>query len=803
MKQVLSEKLSPSTLKKINEIFTNEISSGNYEDKKINHTHIIDAEYFCSDGSIVCAPMHISFMRDEGSNTIGLLCTSVGTTDTHEEQVRLQASEISYRRLFESSGDGILILDAETGIIEDINPYLIKMLGCPKEDLAEKMIWEIAAFRDIVANKENFLELQSKEHIRYENIPLIAADGRQIDVEFVSNVYMADNKKVIQCSIRDISDRIRMENEINRERSMAKIYFDTANIMFIVINRDETVKSLNNKACEILGINKNDIIGMNWFDNFVPKSSVAEIRSVFDKIIKGEIKALRFYENPIVTSKGQERLISWHNSVLQNETGNIIGIICSGNDITGCRNAEKALMESEAKYSSYIKNAPNGVFVFDETGNFLEVNKAASDITGYSTDELLHMKIPDIIAKESLDEGGLHIEKIAEHSTSSGSIHCKHKDGSNRWLAADAVKLPSGRYLGFAKDITEEKHMESELLHLGYHDKLTGLYNRRFFEEELRRLDTERNLPISIVMGDVNGLKLINDSFGHATGDKVLIRTAKLIKKACRSDEIVARLGGDEFIIILPKTNRIKSVLVIDRIKSLVSKEKIAGIKLSISFGVDTKDNTDQKISEVYANAENLMYRHKIFEHLSMRSETIDIIMNALFEKSSRESHHSNRVSRICESFALKLGASTDEAKQIRLAGLVHDIGKISIDEKILNKTKPLDSAEWVELRKHPEAGWRILSSAKEFLELAQFILEHHERWDGTGYPKGLKGIEISKEARIIAICDSFDAMTSKRNYKKERSTEDALIEIKKGSGTQFDPDLVDAFISQESLYNL
>ena len=516
-------------------------------------------------------------------------------------------------------------------------------------------------------------------------------------------------------------------------------------------------------------------------------------------MIAGRLDTFRFYESLIVGANGQQRLISWHNSILRDKAGEIIGIICSGNDITERRKAENELKESEIKHRSYIENAPNGVFVLDKTGHFLEANKAMSDITGYSIDKLLQIKISDILAKESLNDGSMFIENLIEKSNSNGSLQYKHKDGSTRWLAVDAVKLSENDFLGYAKDITEEKAIESELLHLGYHDKLTCVYNRRFFEEELRRLDTERNLPLSIIMGDVNGLKLINDSFGHSIGDKVLIKTAELIKKACRSDEIVARLGGDEFVIILPKTDNTKSTIVVDRIKSLFCKEKIAGIELSVSFGIDTKKNIEQKISEVFANAENHMYRHKIFVHSSMRSETIDIIMNALFEKSSRESLHSKRVSKICEAFALKLGVSADEAKQIRIAGLVHDIGKISIDETILNKVKPLNVQEWAEIKKHPEAGWRILSSAKEFLELAQFILEHHEWWDGTGYPKGLKGKEISLEARIISVCDAYDAMTSNRSYKKDLGQEYALKEIKNCAGTQFDPYIVDSFISQIS----
>ena len=203
-------------------------------------------------------------------------------------------------------------------------------------------------------------------------------------------------------------------------------------------------------------------------------------------------------------------------------------------------------------------------------------------------------------------------------------------------------------------------------------------------------------------MADVNGLKFINDSFGHATGDTVLTKTAEVIRKTCRGDDIVARLGGDEFVIILPKTDPSKTRQIVNRIESRASKEKIAGVKLSISIGYDTKDNSEQNISDILENAENHMYTHKIFERASMRSEAIDIVMNTLFEKSSRESLHSKRVSKLCESIAVKMNLDMDDVKQIRIAGLIHDIGKIGIEDTVLNKSEKLNDHEWEEIRKHP-----------------------------------------------------------------------------------------------------
>ena len=351
--------------------------------------------------------------------------------------------------------------------------------------------------------------------------------------------------------------------------------------------------------------------------------------------------------------------------------------------------------------------------------------------------------------------------------------------------------------VGTIQDITDRKKKEEEILYLSYHDQLTGFYNRRFYEEELKRLDTEKNLPITIVMGDVNGLKLINDSFGHIMGDEFLKKIAGVIKKGCRADDIITRLGGDEFVIILPKTNGFEAEKVIKRIKDLALEEKVGSLDISISFGYGTKTNEEENIQEVFKNAEDHMYKHKIYESSSTRSKTIDLIMNTLYEKNKREMLHSKRVSEICEAIATKMNFDKDDSNRIRIAGLMHDIGKIGIDEKILNKPEKLNNDEWTEMKRHCEIGYRILSSVNEFSEIAVYVLEHQEYWNGKGYPRGLKGEEISMKARIIAIADAFDAMTSHRTYGKTMSEDEAINEIRRCSGTQFDPTIARVFIEK------
>ncbi len=348
-----------------------------------------------------------------------------------------------------------------------------------------------------------------------------------------------------------------------------------------------------------------------------------------------------------------------------------------------------------------------------------------------------------------------------------------------------------------AKNAIELMKRNIEISYLSYHDFLTELYNRRFCEEEIKRINTSRNLPISIIVGDINGLKLINDTFGHDEGDKLLKKAAATIQSACRIDDIIARWGGDEFIILLPKTKKEEAEEVVNRIKNLFAEEQVNGIQGSISFGWDTKQTMDEEIAKIFKNAEDYMYRNKTCENESVRSRMINTIINTLHEKSPREELHSKRVSELCQDIGKEIGLSELEIRILKVGGLLHDIGKIAIEECILNKREKLTEKEWSEIRRHPEIGYRILSSSHEMQELADYVLAHHEKWDGTGYPKGLKGESIPRIARIIAIADSYDAMTNERPYRKALSEEKVINEIRKNAGLQFDPEIAKLFVEK------
>ncbi|MEL7654632.1 MAG: diguanylate cyclase [Bacillota bacterium] len=338
---------------------------------------------------------------------------------------------------------------------------------------------------------------------------------------------------------------------------------------------------------------------------------------------------------------------------------------------------------------------------------------------------------------------------------------------------------------------------EQENIYLSYFDVLTGLYNRRYYEMEVNRLDIENNLPISVIMADVNGLKMINDAFGHHLGDELLRKAADAIRSICRTNDVIARWGGDEFVILLPNTAYEEAEKVVGRIKDACCEESVNMVRVSMSLGWDTKTTMEMCIAEVLKNAEDEMYKFKIIQNEGLRGNIINTIVKTLYEKNPREEEHSERVGELAEKIGIAIGFSDIAVSKLKVIGHLHDIGKIAVEEGILNKSGRLTEQEQEEIKRHPDVGYRILSATSEMLELADCVLAHHERWDGKGYPRGLTGERIPLEARIIALADSYDAMSSERPYRKALDEEVILYEIKRNAGYQFDPELARAFVEK------
>jgi len=456
------------------------------------------------------------------------------------------------------------------------------------------------------------------------------------------------------------------------------------------------------------------------------------------------------------------------------------------------------LERKHLEYESLFMEAPICYLLLDEELKIIKYNLAFRDL--FKSHNILNKRITEYISEDSQDDLYFMMQKVKSTSeTISGPMKMFVNDKQKHFkvffnqLMADGVTTIRCSLI----DITEERIHEEKIEYLSYHDQLTGLYNRRFFEEQLQRLNTLRNHPLGIVVADVNGLKLVNDAFGHSQGDQLLIETAKVLRNSCRQDEILARLGGDEFIIILPKTSELQTKNFMHRLKQLTDKIGVEDLTLSVAFGFGVKKDMEESINSLMKKAEDCMYNNKLMDHTSQRRKVIEGISATLHEKHPREEEHSRRVSGLAVQLGKALHLEDSVLVNLQTAGLLHDIGKIALDYRMIEKSSGLTEEEYAEVKKHSEIGYRILMTSGSFGDITGMVLSHHERMDGKGYPRQLKAGEIMLEARILCICDAFDAMTSNRPYRQALSVQEAVDELRRGSGQQFDGSLVKVFIEE------
>ncbi len=470
------------------------------------------------------------------------------------------------------------------------------------------------------------------------------------------------------------------------------------------------------------------------------------------------------------------------------------------------KDTNKELEENKEKLHLILDSTAEAIYGIDTNGNCTFCNKSCIDMLGYKRlNSLIGKNMHEHIHHSYKDGSKMPIEecKIVKALKTGRGAHVDdevfwRKDGTSFDIEYYSYpQLKDGKIVGAVVtflDVTERRRAEESIKYLSFHDSLTGLYNRRFFEEEIIRLDTQRNLPISIIMADVNGLKLTNDIFGHAYGDELLKKTAKVLRNVCRADDIIARWGGDEFILLLPNTALNDAESVAKRIKEQFAKENVKSIKGSISVGLDAKTDISQDISMVMANAEEKMYTAKTLERDKLKDSTIAAIVATLHENSDREKDHAQHVSDLCVKMGKKLNLPEAEIQKLKTLGYLHDIGKIALEPKLINKNYHLNDAEIGEVKKHTSIGFRTLNVFDSTIDLAESVLAHHEQWDGNGYPKGLKGEEIPFLARILSIAESYDRMVHESRNLKAKTKEAAIKEIRAKAGTQFDPKLAEIF---------
>ena len=568
----------------------------------------------------------------------------------------------------------------------------------------------------------------------------------------------------------------------------------------IFLDKEWRYVYLNEAAAELFMIRLEDVKGQNIWDEPSSEERIA-FRPQYEACMRERVQ--------YVTEEYYSWCDRWYeNRIYPFRDGIVILFI----DITERRKQQRDLRDREKSGSVMLSSLPGMAYSAscDDEWRLSFVSEGCRELTGYAEEKFMGgLRYIDIVSpeyrkhlKDAWAQAALHKKKV-------NIEYVIVKAGGERiWVNEIGRYVPCenggrGIMTSMVVDIHARKTRELEAEYLLNHDYLSGLFNRIYYEKELKRLDTSGKLPFSIMIGDINGLKMMNDALGHGAGDQVIKDTANLLKKCCRPEDIIGRIGGDEFAILLPGADLDVTEQVFRKFKSAIEEHNKTYsndlMKINLSLGYATKDLPDISVDSVSMLAEENMYKRKLTVRKSLHSSIVESIKTTLTVRSQETEDHAERITKLVVKMGTELALSQMDLNDLELFAALHDIGKVGVSDKILNKPGSLTPEEWAEMRKHSEIGYRIAMASADLMCVADYILSHHERWDGKGYPQGLSGRNIPAAARILAVADSYDAMTQNRVYRKAMSKEAAVREIRKNRGTQFDPMVVDAFLKLQN----
>ncbi|MDD2349953.1 MAG: PAS domain S-box protein [Synergistaceae bacterium] len=573
-------------------------------------------------------------------------------------------------------------------------------------------------------------------------------------------------------------------------------------------NRFGNFSEINPTFEKIIGWSKEQLKGCDWKKITHPDDLPQNIEK-YEKFIKREVSEYSI-EKRVMRYDGSYSWISFEVAALDESGEDDRLHMWIIQDINERKIAKEALEESERSKSVLLANLPGMAYrcLYDRKWTLLFVSEGCYELTGYRPEDLVNSKersFNDLIKEEYKETLWLEWGRIlAQHSTFRSEYFITTASGESKWVleTGQGVYRSDGSVEaieGIIIDISNLKKKEEEIQYINDHDHLTDLYNRQYFEKKLSGMNKKENLPLSILVADINGLHLINEAFGQHEGDLVITKSARIIQGCCREKDITARIGGDEFGIIMPQTGNTEAHELLDMIKEACVRynenNRSRSPEINISMGYSTIEEELELVEDAMKTANEYMRNRKLFSQQSSYSDIISSIMTTVYEKSQETEKHAERLAELSTKTGRMLNLMEKDLGELQLLGMLHDIGKIGIDDKILNKPGKLTEEEWVIMKRHPEIGYRIAKASHKLSRIADYILSHHERWDGAGYPKGLKGEDIPLLSRILAVADAYDAMTEDRVYRKAMSKKQAIEEIKKNSGSQFDPLIAKIFI--------
>ena len=735
---------------------------------------------------------------------------------THQIELEMQNEELKlshrelellsekYFKLYDIAPVGYCTLN-ETGLVIESNLKVCDLLGVSRTYLKQQL------FSSFVYKDDQdiyYLAIRHLSKTGYSHnceLRLIRRNGTTLWALLdISTTQDADDMILYLVMVSEITERKQAEIEKEERERLTNILEGTnAGNWEWNVQTGQTV--FNERWAQIIGYTLKEIspVSIKTWERFIHPEDLKKSNEQLEKVFNRKSEyydiecRMKHKDGSWVWIQDRGKIISWTSH------GEPLLMAGTHTDISVQKKLVEELLNNKNKLDLVLNSVHVGIWELDVAENKRSFDNQSCILLGIDpvsfegTEEEFYAVVhPDDRNKikaalsETINRGILYEPdyRIVSHD---GSIHYITSRAELR-LAEDGSPQTIS---GILWDITERKITENAILHLSYHDMLTGLYNRRFFEEELKRLDTDRQLPLSIILGDLNSLKLTNDTFGHMEGDKLIMETAKLLKKVCRSDDILARWGGDEFVILLPKTPIAAAEEIVQRIKKECSELFVQKMPIGLAIGIASKSESRQNMEDIIFEAESNMYKNKLAGKQSSAGSVIAALEQALYEKSNETMEHTQRIKELSLKFGKKLKLHLHQLDELALLASLHDIGKVAVPETILLKEGALSENECEVMRRHPTTGFNIAQSSPQIAHIAKYILSCHENWDGSGYPEGLAKEEIPLLSRIVAITDSYDVMTGNRSYKCAISKEDAVKELKKYAGIQFDPVLVEKFI--------
>ncbi len=641
-------------------------------------------------------------------------------------------------------------------------------------------------------------------------------DSKEKEFNSIKEELLKHFKELIESHLKIIYQNNKLQKEIKKRNKLQKLLKENNKQLSItlqsigdaVITTDNNccITRINHKAEKLTGWKFNQARGLHLNKIFKIKNGDTgkPVENPVEKVLKsGKTEGLA-NNTVLVSKKGKEYQISDSASPIKDNHNNTYGVVLIFRNITEKYKMQQKIKKENRWLESLFKNATYPITLVDNNHRILDINKSfqevfkynLQDIKGKDLDSIMNMsreKSADKNLTKKLLQGQIVEIEATRYDKYGNPVEC---------IIRGIPVMIDGKLIGaygIYIDITERKKQEKKIKYLSFHDSLTDLYNRTYLEEEIKRIDVKRQLPISLIMADLNGLKIINDSYGHSLGDQLLIKTAEILTESCREEDLVARWGGDEFVVLLPQTSSQQVKNICKRINQNCNKSKIKEIEddipVSIALGYAVKEKSATDIFEVLKMAEDRMYNNKLTESRSVKSHIAKTLLKTLQEKSPETEEHAQRMKDLALKLGKKINLTQIELDKLALLASLHDIGKTIISEEILNKPGILTDSEWEIIKEHPNTGFRICSSTEDFSHIALELLSHHENWDGSGYPRGLKKEETPLLSRIIRIVDAYDVMTNDRPYKKALSQKEAIDELKRCASSYFDPQLLNVFI--------